>query len=226
MPVELPKDPRFEISIVYQPLQEVGGDWHYSSITKSGKLSLQILDVTGHGLDAALLGSMTRLALFVVDKESPDQLFHEMNRLMVPQLPSGRFVTAAAILFDPSNGEILFSRAGHPPGYILRGKSKEVETLQASGFALGFVDEAEYVVDKTILEPGDFVVLYTDGLVESQNRDNKLFGFDGLEASLRRCSEQMSVSELLAVLKEDLYNFLDGRLIKDDVTIIGLKRVC
>ncbi len=127
LPKDLPSDPRYEIAATYQPLEEVGGDWYYAVKEKSGRLSVQIADVTGHGLSAAFIGSMTKLAFSAAGKELPQERLAEMNRLMSPQLPEGRFVTIASYLYDPATGLLTLARAGHPPGLVLTRKSCKLD---------------------------------------------------------------------------------------------------
>src|SRR4029079_8459183 len=129
LPTSLPKSSKFEIAASYQPLEEVGGDWYYARTEKSGQVSMVIADVTGHGLSAAFIGTMTKLAMTAADRENPaERLFH-MNRLMAPQLPDGRFVTMPSVLYTPETGEVQAGRAGHPPALLLHTATNEVVRL-------------------------------------------------------------------------------------------------
>jgi len=170
LPAHLPHDPRFAIAASYDPLEEVGGDWYSVQREHSGRISLQIADVSGHGLSSAFLGSMTKLAHNAAGQESPDRLLKEMNRLMTPILPSGKFITSAAATFDPQTGDLQFARAGHPPGLVHRRAAGTIEELRGEGFAIGFFEDSEYSLERTTLAPGDTLFLYTDGLTEALNR--------------------------------------------------------
>jgi hypothetical protein len=170
LPPALPVDPRFQLAISYEPLEEVGGDWYFASQTKEGKVAVQIADVTGHGLGAAFVGSMAKLAMAAVGKDRPDELLAGMNRLMAPQIPSGRFVTMVSCLYDPDTGKVQFARAGHPPAILIRSRTREAVQLLGDGFAVGFFDDSEYSLVEDVLEPGDILFMYTDGISEAQNR--------------------------------------------------------
>lgn len=219
LPKSFPPDSRYEIAVEYEPLDGVGGDWYGFQAHESGAISMQIADVTGHGLPAAFLGSMTKLALVASGKESPGELFERMNSLLTPQLPSGRFITMAGFRYEPDSGDLQFARAGHLPGILVRA-SGEIEQLKGDGFALGFMDEAFFVEVKTKLEKGDAFVLCTDGITEVQNRSGVMLGLEGTANAAKGETAKDMVQSILARVEE----FREERLLKDDVTLIVLKR--
>lgn len=224
LPATLPSDPRFDIAASYDPLEEVGGDWYSVQRESSGRITLQIADVSGHGLSSAFLGSMTKLAQSAARHDSPDRLLDGMNRLMTPLLPSGKFVTSAAASYEPSTGKVTFARAGHPPALVFRRERLLVESLLGDGFAIGFFEDSKYTLERTVLDPGDILFLYTDGLTESLNRSKVTFGGARLSAAIRAIAPTATAAEAVAHILGDFETFLDGRLVKDDVTVIALKR--
>lgn len=224
LPRTLPKDDRFEMSVFYKSLDDVGGDWYFVQKTPSDKWSVQIADATGHGLAAALTGSMTKLALSAAQKEAPHELLNVANRLMSPQMPEGRFVTIESYLYDPATGAVQFARGGHPPGFIYRAASKEVQLLEGSGFAIGFFEDAEYSLTEASLEVGDVLVVTTDGTTEAQNRAGKFFGNDGISSALKSVTPDMTADGVVKHVIKEFERFVDGRLLKDDVTVLALKR--
>ncbi|MBN8550774.1 MAG: serine/threonine-protein phosphatase, partial [Deltaproteobacteria bacterium] len=199
--------------------------WYFVNVGESGKVTLQIADVTGHGLSAALIGSMSKLALSAAGREVPHELLGQMNRLMSPQLPAGRFVTVSSCLYDPASGEIDFARAGHPPGFVLHRATGTVEQLKGSGFPLGFIPDGEYSHEKSKLEVGDVLMLITDGISEASNRSNELYGFDRLSAALAASKPEAGVAHIIETVLSDFDRFRDERMLKDDVTIVALKRL-
>jgi len=205
LPKDLPQGKGFEVEAAYIPLEELGGDLYDVHLTESGKLSFLIADVTGHGLPAAFIGSMTKMA-------------------MSPQMPQGRFVTMAAGLYDPSTGDFEFTRAGHPPAFALLRAENKVRELNAGGLAVGFLDDAEYEIESCNLAPGDAMVLITDGITEAQSRSLELFGNQRVSEVLLKTSTSHSAKDILTELVNDFMQFTEGKIIKDDVTIIVLKR--
>ena len=143
---------------------------------------------------------------------------------MSPQMPQGRFVTMAAGLYDPSTGDFEFTRAGHPPAFALLRAENKVRELNAGGLAVGFLDDAEYEIESCNLAPGDAMVLITDGITEAQSRSLELFGNQRVSEVLLKTSTSHSAKDILTELVNDFMQFTEGKIIKDDVTIIVLKR--
>lgn len=224
LPQKLPQHPGLDLAVYYQPLQDVGGDWYFIEQVPSGSLLTVIADVTGHGLAAAFIGSMTKLAYSAALKEDPGELLTAINQLMTPQLPAGRFVTMAATLFNPVTGEIKVARAGHPAALLVSTSAgASVQPVGSEGFAIGFVEDAQYQSVSHQLAPNDSLIMITDGISEAQDRANKMFGAARLmEAAI--ASSAMTAREMAGGILRELHQFCDGRLIKDDVSLIVIKR--
>lgn len=223
VPSKLPKEDRVDIACSYQPLEEVGGDWFYVDKLEDGKISVQIADVTGHGLSAAFIACITKLALIAAKESNPAKLLSTMNSLMEPVIPNGKFVTAFSYLYDPETGTLDYARGGHPPAILIRKNKKEIEHLKGEGFAIGFFDEAEYSDESTSLEEGDVLMVYTDVLPESQNMKGQTYDYDRMSEVLLNAPAEATSAELLQSVLDDFDEFREGRLIKDDVTVIVLK---
>ncbi len=224
LPKELPSDDRFQIAVSYQPLEQVGGDWYFVDFPERQQLRLHIADVSGHGLPAAFIGSMAKLAMVAAQKERPDELLAVMNKFLAPQLPSGRFMTMGTCLYDPDTGCVRWARAGHGPALVLRRASNQVAQLLGNGFPLGFVADASYELIECSLEPGDALLLYTDGVTEAQNRDMDQFGVERLSAAMVASPQDVSTADMLRSVVDSFSNFLEGRLLKDDITLMLLRR--
>jgi serine phosphatase RsbU (regulator of sigma subunit) len=225
LPKVLPSDDRFDLSIVYQPLEEVGGDWYYAHTTDSGRLALQAADVTGHGLSAAFISALTKLAMVAAGRELPHELLREMNRLISSSLHSDMFVTVFSCLYDPTNGRLDFARAGHPPALLFHRATGEVRQLKSDGFAFGFFAMSDYQHGQERLDPGDLLMIFTDGIPEGSNRGGQNYGYDHMIEFLRNSAPETGSAEVLGQILRDFDEFRDGRLLKDDVTLILLKRV-
>lgn len=224
LPRNLPKDSRVDLAVSYQPLDEVGGDWYFASQTADKKVSLQIADVSGHGLSAAFIGSMAKLAMTAASREKPDELLGEMNRLLAPQIPSGRFVTMGSCLYDPTTGSVQWARAGHPPALLLRRSSQTVAQILGDGFAVGFFEDSTYALVEDRLEVGDALLMFTDGITEAQDRSGDAFGLQRLSEALLGSKPEASCSDILRSILDVFDEFRGERLIRDDVTLLLLKR--
>ncbi len=225
LPRALPSDERYQLAVSYQPLEEVGGDWYFASVDSDGKLSLQVADVSGHGLSAAFIASMTKLAMTAADKMRPDELLKQMNRFLGPQIPSGRFVTLGGCLYHPSSGKVQWSRAGHPPALVLSRQQGAVRQLKGQGFPIGFDESGRFTLEEDSLAPGDALLLFTDGISEAQNRAMSPYGFERLAAALSRTTPESTASQMLGAILDDFNSFRQDRLLRDDVTLLIVKRL-
>jgi len=224
LPRVLPADERYQLAVSYEPLEEVGGDWYFASVDLVGKLSLQIADVSGHGLSAAFVASMTKLALIASDRTKPNDLLTEMNKLLQAQIPAGKFVTMGACLYDPKSGSVQWSRAGHPPALVLSRQSGQVRQLKGEGFPIGFDEAKRFSLEEDQLQPGDALLLYTDGISEAQNRSMSAYGLTRLSNALAATPADASASEMLRFILDDFNSFRQERLLRDDVTLLLVKR--
>jgi sigma-B regulation protein RsbU (phosphoserine phosphatase) len=221
LPNQLPKHSSFEMAVYYSPLDEVGGDWYQASF-EDEQLSFLVADVTGHGLAAALLGSMTKLAMSAVHEKSPDLQLSGMNRLMTPQLPEGRFVTLGCGLFQPNTATLLYASAGHPPSLVFFRDVNEVHEVKGKGFALGFFEESSYSLQEIDMAPGDIFLAFTDGITEAQNLAGEMYGTTHLKKVLVNLPDKYTAQEVLNILLDDFKKFLEERILKDDVTMLVL----
>ena len=224
LPENLPQDPRFELAVAYRPLDEVGGDWYFVQRLDQARISFQVADVTGHGLSAAFVGSMTKLALSAAAQESPDLLLRNVNRLMTPQLPEGRFITMICCLYDADTGAARIARAGHPPALAIQRKNGNAREVKPAGPAIGFLEESNFQAENVQLEPGDALVIITDGISETQNRSLEMYGMGRMASRLVASPPAWGAQQMLDALLADFNAFRGERLLKDDYTIVILKR--
>ena len=225
LPQTLPADPRFQLAVSYHPLEEVGGDWYSVELgADRSSLELHIADVSGHGLPAAFLASMVKLAMVAAQGTEPNKLLERMSAFLQPQLPRGRFVTTGHALYRPDTGDVQWARAGHGPALVRRQATGRVEQLYGEGFPIGFVSGEPYELVQDRLEPGDLLILYTDGLTEAQNRAMEQFSLERLCQVISEIPEGLTSGKMVEWIIDALARFLDGRLLKDDVTLLLLKR--
>lgn len=227
LPRNLPSDSNWSIGYDYRPLSEVGGDWYYVDRLDGDRLLLQVADVTGHGLAAAFIGSMSRLALNVAlrnKKAGPVDLVSELNTLLSPVMPEGRFITMILGIYDTKSGELRYSSAGHPPLLHYQAKNGTVGRSAGKGLAVGFLEDAIFQELSLTLEPGDSVAIYSDGIVEAKNRTLAMYGTEMLEASLQNRGKEPDGAAIAKGVIQDFDGFMDGRLLRDDLTLLVLKR--
>jgi len=225
LPKETPSGETFDIAYSYEPLEELGGDWFYIHQEDNGSISFVVADVTGHGLAAALIGGWIKLGFWATNGTTdPAQRMSKLNDLITPQMPDGRFITMSYVNYDPETKTVRQARGGHPATVLLRSATKETKELLGDGFALGFLEGCDYELIETTLEIGDVLVMCTDGVGEAQNMNSKFYGSQGIQVVLRGLRPEASAHDIMEAICKDLMNFTGGRIIKDDVTLIVLKR--
>ncbi len=169
IPQERLQTPGFEVESIYNPANEVGGDFFHVQSTEEGGLLVILGDVAGKGLKAAMNVSMLMGALRRTTDRSPGRILESLNRVLVG---SDSFTTCQAVMFAP-NGEVVLANAGHLPPYL---NSQEVAIN--GGLPLGVLKEISYEETRIYLHPGDRILLMSDGVVEARQPSGELFGFD------------------------------------------------
>jgi sigma-B regulation protein RsbU (phosphoserine phosphatase) len=167
---------------------------------------------------------MAKLAMVAAQGLEPDKLLEKMSFYLQPQLPTGRFITTGHVLYKPDTGEVSWARAGHGPALLRRRGSGRVEQLYGEGFPIGFVSGEPYELVKDQMQPGDLLILYTDGLTEAQNPSMEQFSLERLCRVISEIPEELSAGKMVEYIIDALADFLDERLLKDDVTLLLLSR--
>ena len=225
LPKEVPKLEGWQITPFYQPAREVGGDFYDFHSLSEGRLGLVVGDATGKGVPAALLMSTTcgmlQLAAEVLDSSSPGEILERVNEALLARIPQNMFVTCFYALLEPKSGSLRYANAGHDLPYLGRGNG-EAEELRARGMPLGLMPGMGYEEKETILEAGEVILLYSDGLVEAHHPKGEMFGFPRLrELVAEHAEEERSLGDFLM---EELYSFVgEGWEQEDDITLLTLR---
>jgi hypothetical protein len=169
IPREKVQTPGFEVESVYNPANEVGGDFFHVQSAGDGALLVVIGDVAGKGLQAAMNVSMLMGALRRFTEKSPAKILASLNHVLHG---SDSFTTCQAAIFS-ANGELVLASAGHLPPYL---NSQEVKL--PGGLPLGVLPETTYEEVRLYLHPGDRLLMLSDGVAEARNSSGELFGFD------------------------------------------------
>jgi sigma-B regulation protein RsbU (phosphoserine phosphatase) len=204
----------------YVPYQYIGGDFYDFVPLTGGRLGLVIADACGHGIAAAFLTAMFKSAfgLFAQASDSPAQALSRLNTEFVRTLMADNFMSAFYAILDGTSGELQYCSAGHPPQLLFR-SSGEVVELSTMGFLLGSMQAAQFVDASLTLEPGDRLLLYTDGLVEAADAGGVQFGRQRVVETVRR-SFASSLEDISNDLLSEAVMFLEEPTFQDDVTLI------
>jgi len=227
----LPRDPildeRYVVATTYIPAfasQEVGGDFYDVFKVPDGKAGILIGDVSGKGIEAASLAAATRSTIRAFTHEflSSGKALTHANSVLYPQQPSPEsFVTAFLVVLDMATGSLLCSGAGHVAPAVFH-RTGEVEFLELSHPPLGLYEIEEFDEVEAQLEPGDKIILYTDGISEAR-RDSEMLGTEGIERALVKMGHR-SPYETVDLLVAAAAAWGRGRL-TDDVGVVVVERI-
>src|SRR6266498_4143395 len=185
LPHELPKLPGWHVAAYYRPARAVGGDFYDFLQLPEGQVGVVVGDVTDKGVPAALVMATTHSILRVeaLRLVAPGEVLRRVNQLLLDEMPPNMFVTCLYVVLDPASGRLRFANAGHNlPN--LRHRDGVTE-LRATGMPLGLLPDMEYDEHTATLEPGDSLLLHSDGLAEAHSPDREMFGFPRLAAGGR-----------------------------------------
>jgi len=188
LPPAFPTSPHFRVAARYVPMTAVAGDFYDFLIAQGGQAGLLIADVSGHGVPAALIASMVKLAANSQkeDVAQPEKLLAGMNATLCGNTQS-QFVTAAYAHLDANTGELRYAAAAHLPLLLLR--DGKVTAIEENGLMLALFSSATYTSTTQQLKSGDRLLLYTDGIVEAENASHEQFGYDQLNALLQESAK-------------------------------------
>ena len=229
LPQSKPRIPGLDVAGKNISCDEIGGDYFDFLLrgeSSNAPLSVVVGDITGHGVDAALLMTTARAFLRMRASQSGtiSDIITAMNRHLTQDvLESGRFMTLFYMTLDPEEKRIDWVRAGHDPAVIYDPALDRFEELRGSGVALG-VDEAfNYIANhKKNITNGQIIAIGTDGIWEAYNKDGKMFGKDRFREIIRQKADE-SAGEILNAVFHDLEQFTKGQKPEDDITLVIIK---
>ncbi len=213
-----------ELAGVLEPAREVGGDLYSAFVGDSGRLVLLIGDVSGKGIPAALFmvraSSLARL--LGRDCAEPERILARLNEELSADNPSGMFVTMLCAVFDPASGRIAMANAGHNRPVLLRADAPASWAVKDLGTALGFEGGLSFERTDLTLNPGDTLVLYTDGVNEAFNADEECYSNERLLAGLAEFGARPA-SKVAHGLLRQVRGFVGGAPQSDDIAILVLR---
>jgi serine phosphatase RsbU (regulator of sigma subunit) len=224
LPKEVPTPEGWQLGLNCQPAREVGGDFYDFHYLSEGRLGLVVGDATGKGVPAALV--MTGVCAFLggvataSGSSSPGEVLAQVNEALLARIPPNMFVTCFYAILDPESGHLVYANAGHSLPCCRR--EDAATELSARGMPLGLMPAMSYEEKGTVLGAGEWVLFYTDGLIEAHNPQGEMFGTPRLRNLLRHYP--MGGADLSATLLEELYSFTgEGWEQEDDITLLTLE---
>jgi sigma-B regulation protein RsbU (phosphoserine phosphatase) len=205
------------------PALEVGGDFFDFFYVDTGRLCFVVGDVSDKGAASGLFmaASKTLIKAHATRARSTAGIVARVNRELSVGNDSCMFVTLFLGILDLSTGEVVFTNAGHNPPYRVGSDGAVKAVLERHGLPIGIDESMEYAESYFVLEPGELMFVYTDGVTEAANQKGEMFGEARLEALLG--TDDTSTAELaVRTIADAVYAFEDGTAQTDDVTLIGL----
>lgn len=221
----------FEISFLYEPCDELGGDFCDYVLRDDAPGAILISDVSGHGAPSAMITGMVKQAFHAsVQEEFAPVAVLERIAAASRLFPDGKYVTAAAVRFDRKSELLEYACAGHPPGLLL-GRDGSLAMLETTAPLIHPAIPHWRCEQRTVrMASGDRLLLYTDGLTEAQNGDGDEFGAERLVALARQLSALVGSiaaagQPLLSALRQEVAQFAGGRPLDDDLTLAVVRRL-
>ncbi|MCL1836130.1 MAG: SpoIIE family protein phosphatase [Treponema sp.] len=219
-----PTRSEFDIYATMIPAREVGGDFYDFYMLDRNNLAVVIADVSGKGIPAALFMVITKTIIRdCTFSDSPKSVFEIVNKKLCENNDSRMFVTAIMGIFNIPSGRFVYVNAGHTPPLLRRGDGDFNYFSTKPCIVLGFIENPDYREVEIMLEPGDAIYFYTDGVTEAMNADRELFSEKRLLASINRCKE-FPPKDMLSSIKRDIDIFTGETEQSDDITMLALEK--
>lgn len=218
LPISAPLVHNIQITAKYVPMVQVGGDFYDWIELDENRLILIIIDVSGHGIAAALISTMVKVQFrnFIQESQNPSEILYKINNSL-STLMMKYFVTANCALFDTLNKKASFASAGHPYPIVSKKNSGEAIFLKLKGIILGWKENQNFPLIERPLQSGERFFFYTDGVTEAQNK-YELFGEDRL-LDLINLESQKNIYDSSEAILESIFQFA-GKNLNDDLTFV------
>ena len=219
-----PDRPEFDIYATMTPAKEVGGDFYDFFMVDNDHLAVVIADVSGKGIPAALfmMTSKTLIKTLAQTGLAPAQVFTEANTRLSENNDAGMFVTAWMGVLEISTGRFVYVNAGHNPP-LIRKAGEDFQFLKSrAAFVLAGMEGIRYRQEEALFSPGDLLYIYTDGVTEATDLEDRLYGDERLRRVLNAQKTQ-NLAAILRAVKQDVDAFATGAPQFDDITMLALR---
>jgi phosphoserine phosphatase RsbU/P len=226
LPKALPEAPGWDFATYWQPARMVGGDYYDFIPGLDGRLGLLIADVTDKGMPAALFMAFTRSVVrtSLYHIEHPGLGMQRANQIICEDSDDALFVSLFYCQLNPQTGEVVYVNAAHHPPLYYQKAEQRLDFLPATGLPLGLDTDSTFEEKSIRLQAGDFLVLYTDGVLDASRRDATEFGMEALKDSVLEAAPG-TAAEIVSAIETALNHFTAGAPPIDDITLVVVKRV-
>lgn len=231
LPRKLPESRQVEVYGKMIPAKELGGDYFDFIDLGNGEFCICVGDVSGKGLPAGLVMVMARSYFrpLITANRSPKKIIAEANRYLFDDTRRDMFMSAVLLYWDDEANKFLWTGAGHEHLLVYRARTRTTESIKAGGLVLAMMRDAErlFQENELVLEPGDAIVLYTDGVTEAQNAAGGFFAEASLDPLIDLVNRygHLNAKDLLEAILWELRNFMGNAPQADDITIVTVKKL-
>ncbi len=231
-PKQAPQTKGLQVAAYMQPAREIGGDYYdyllRPSETGESRLGVVIGDVTGKGVGAGLNMAMVKTTLMTLSQEpiGLKEILVKANRILHGQMSFGTFISLLYLQWDPTNRSLIYCGAGQGEFLVYRAQTQQIEIVKCGGTALGLLPVMdERTQEKTLpVEPGDKIILFTDGVTEAPNEHDEQFGLERLRLSVAQHGKK-PLNRVVEGIRDDIYAFMGNTEQYDDITLIVINVV-
>jgi serine phosphatase RsbU (regulator of sigma subunit) len=226
LPESCPVVPGYEICSMWQTAREVSGDFYDFVALNGERIAITIADVSDKGIAAAMFMALSRTILrtMTIGKPTPRETVERANDVILADARSEMFVTVFHGVLDPRQHQFAYVNAGHNPPLFYRAARQDLTTLKEHGIALGVMPNITLEEQTVAFQPGDLLLMYTDGVTDAINANEEEFGTERL-ADLVISNAHLAPDALLDEIKRAVADFAGEGIHFDDLTMIALKRV-
>ena len=224
LPESLPTIDGYVFAGINKPCNTVSGDYYDVVLRPDGRVYFIIADVSGKGITAALVMSSlaTAFNIFTRTDPSPAEIVRELNATLAPKTAPTKFVTLVTCLLDPATGRVDFANAGHVPPLVICGDG--VKQMKSTDMVVGLFGDAKYRNQSFMLDPGDSLVLFTDGVTEAEDGKEEQLGLDKVATTLQGLHGSHA-PHILTTIENEVQRHIGDALPGDDVTLMAVTRI-
>jgi len=227
-PIQIPESPLLSIATFYRPARVVGGDFFDIVQPNDDRMISIVGDVSDKGISAALIAAYTQSMFqsFSQTGLSPSVIFQNINDLISKRLREGDFITAVIAFFNLAENSVTIARAGHNWPLYYCAQTRTMSELKPRGMSIGLVENEQFSdyleEEKIYLNQGDFLLLYSDGVTEATNSQNRMFETSGLKSAISESAHESS-DIIIGQINSRLHQFVKSDELQDDATMVAIK---
>ncbi len=225
LPTHFPESPDYQLFANMEPARSVGGDFFDVVMLENDRIGMTVADVSDKGVPAALFMMSTRTLIkgSAIGSAGPGDVLREVNDLLYEDNETEMFVTVLYAEYNPANGEFTYASGGHDPPLLVKPDGTSSSLPLTGGIALGLLPDLEYRQNSVTLEPGETIVLYTDGVSEAMTSTEEQFGLERLQAAMADGPGDDARAANQAIFQA-VSDFVGDTPASDDITCLTFRR--